>query len=326
MTFRALLLSVLILVGIAAPAAAHEGRPLLVRLHEADDVIRLTWQTPPVVPSGAEPAVVINGCQALDPTIHGLLGQARFDCAGADQVPMLHIIWPTINPALSTLIEVKTGTTRFYGPEVTDIPLNALTAAEADLKSFIETGIEHILSGYDHLLFVLGLTLLILRGPGTRKGRRLGLMVTGFTFAHSLTLGLAVFNVIALPTPAVEAVIALSVMFVGVELARNNQDSLTWRYPALTATAFGLLHGLGFASILSDIGLAADQRLLGLFGFNLGVEIGQLSFVSVILIGAYVAKRLFAEQQLVRLQTVTAFVIGTVAASWMIERVIGFWG
>ena len=176
------------------------------------------------------------------------------------------------------------------------------------------------------LLFVLGLTLLILRGSGDRKARRLGLMVTGFTLAHSLTLGLAVFNVISLPPPPVEAVIALSVMFVGLELARNDKSTLTWRYPALTASAFGLLHGLGFASILSNAGLADDRRLLGLFGFNIGVELGQLAFVSIILVAAFIGTKLFDEASLAKGQRIAAFVIGTVAASWMIERVIGFWG
>jgi len=323
---RALVLLLLVLMGAAFPAAAHEGRPLLIRLSDQDGITRMTWQTPPVVPAHAEPLVLIDNCDALDPPIHGLLGQARFDCSDAAAPAQLRIVWPSINPALSTLVELEGGATRFYGPEVTEIPLAALTGGEADLTSFIETGVEHILSGYDHLLFILGLTLLILRGPADRKGRRLTYMVTGFTLAHSITLGLAVFNVIALPAPPVEAVIALSVLFVGLELARNDKTTLTWRYPALTASAFGLLHGLGFASILANAGLADDRRLLGLFGFNIGVELGQLAFVALIVIAGFAARAVLQEQQLARLQTAAALLIGAVSVSWMLERVIGFWG
>lgn len=333
---RALFTALLLLIGLlgSQTASAHEGRPLLVRLMQQDGITHLTWQTPPVVPAGAEPAVVIEGCAALDQPIHGLLGQGRFNCSQADSQadsqtdgpPTLRIIWPTINPALSTLVEQKGGTTRFYGPEVTQIPLADITGGEADLVSFIETGIEHILVGNDHLLFIFGLTLLVLLGPSNRKAHQLALMVTGFTIAHSLTLGLSIFDLITLPTPPVEAVIALSVMFVGLELARNKQDTLTWRYPALTASAFGLLHGLGFASVLSDIGIANDARILGLFGFNLGVEIGQLAFVALTVAGALVLRSLLTNPMLARAQFISALIIGAVSVNWMTERVVGFWG
>ncbi len=326
---RLLLLPVLVTLALLvelAPATAHEGRPLLVRLHNNDGLISMTWQAPPVLPAGAEPKVMIADCLPVEEPHHGLLGQGVFDCADHTVRPVLTIKWPTINPALSTLVELKGRTTRFYGPEVLEIPLADLMGHEADFTSFITTGIDHILGGVDHLLFILGLTLLILRGPAGRKAARLGLMVTGFTLAHSLTLGLAVFDVIALPAPPVEAAVALSVMFVGLELARNDQTTLTWRYPALTASAFGLLHGLGFASILSGAGLADEQRLLGLIGFNLGVEIGQLGFVLMIILAGIAIARLTGPKTQTRLQHVTALVIGAVSASWMFERIMGFWG
>ncbi|MEN8722088.1 MAG: HupE/UreJ family protein [Alphaproteobacteria bacterium] len=326
---RLLLLLGLVLASLLptiVPTQAHEGRPLLIRITNDDGMISLTWQAPPVLPAGAEPRVIIADCLPIDVPQNGLLGQGRFDCADHTVTPVLSILWPSINPALSTLVEVKGRTTRFYGPEDRQIPLSDLMSSETDFGSFIETGVEHILSGFDHLLFILGLTLLILRGPGAQKARRLALMVTGFTLAHSLTLGLAVFDLIALPAPPVEAVIALSVMFVGLELARNNQATLTWRYPALTASAFGLLHGLGFASILSDAGLADEQRLLGLIGFNIGVELGQLFFVTLIIMGAVVIARLTNDKTQARLQYLTALFIGVIAASWMFERVLGFWG
>ncbi len=324
--FAVILLALAALVPTLTPVSAHEGRPLLIRINNDDGLISLTWQAPPVLPPGAEPRVIIADCLAVEAPQNGLLGQGKFDCADHTVTPVLTILWPTINPALSTLVEVKNRTTRFYGPEDRAIPLYDLMNNQIDFGSFVNTGVDHILSGFDHLLFILGLTLLIIRGPGAHKARRLGLMVTGFTLAHSLTLGLAVFDVIALPAPPVEAVIALSVMFVGLELARHDQSTLSWRYPALTASAFGLLHGLGFASILSDAGLADDQRLLGLVGFNIGVELGQLLFVTLIIMGSVVIARLTTTQTHAHLQHVTALFIGAVAASWMFERVLGFWG
>ncbi len=210
---------------------------------------------------------------------------------------------------------------RFFGRSgrAIEVPLEALRAGSGSLadaaRRYLELGIEHILSGIDHLLFVLGL-LLIVRGPWM-----LVKTVSAFTVAHSLTLALATLGLIAVPSRPVEAAIALSIVFLAAEILHGRQGriGLTHRFPWLIAFAFGLLHGLGFASALGAVGLPAAEIPLALLFFNLGVEIGQLLFVAVCLSFAWAFGRLeVAWPQ--RLEPLPAYVIGTAAAFWFIER------
>ncbi len=310
-------------------AHAHEGRPLLIKLN-ADDPTKVTlrWQVPPVMPKHAEPAVRLSNCTANLEAPHGLIGESTYDCGQGLGGAALTIHWPSINPALSTLVDVAGVDTRFYGPEVTQIPLSDLGGSGLGFQSFIGTGVEHILSGFDHLLFILALTLIVWQQHDAARVKRLALMVTGFTLAHSLTLALSTFGLIRLAAAPVEATIALSILFVCVELMRGlrsgQQETLTWRYPALTASAFGLLHGLGFASVLNDAGLGEGERLLGLLGFNLGVEIGQLAFVALALSAGLGLARLAPATLITRGTTLLVFAMGTLSASWMFERIAQF--
>ena len=142
--------------------------------------------------------------------------------------------------------------------------------------AYLTHGIEHILFGFDHLLFVLGLILIV------RSTRMLLLTVTGFTVAHSITLSLATLGVLHMPAPPVEACIALSILLLASEILRRQrgEPSLTASWPWAVAFSFGLLHGLGFASALIDIGLPQSDVPLALFTFNVGVEVGQLAFIA----------------------------------------------
>ena len=180
-------------------------------------------------------------------------------------------------------------------------------------------GIDHILSGFDHLTFVLAL-LLIVRGA-----RRLIVTVTSFTLAHSITLAAATLGLLWVPGPPVEAVIALSILFLASELVKVNRGlpSLTARNPWIVAFAFGLLHGFGFAGALGDIGLPQNEIALALLMFNVGVEIGQLLFIAVILVIVLGLQRLRFEWP-DWLQQAPAYGIGGIAAFWLIERVAGF--
>lgn len=325
-----LLMALLLPVLLPVLAQAHEGRPLLIKITPQSGGVGLAWQAPPVLPAGAEPRVVLEGCTLIDDAraTHGLVGDGAYDCPNGWAVAALNIIWPQINPALSTLVDIEGGETRFYGPQTTRIPLGGMEVAGTNLASFIFTGIEHILSGFDHLLFVLALTLVVWQRRDAARVKRLALMVTGFTLAHSLTLALSTFGLIKLAAAPVEATIALSILFVCVELARGlrfgRQDTLTWRYPALTASAFGLLHGLGFASVLNAASLGEGERLLGLLGFNLGVEIGQLAFVGVVLALGWLAAKLLPAQGLARATSLLVFAMGTLSATWMFERLMQF--
>ena len=186
-------------------------------------------------------------------------------------------------------------------------------------RDYTLLGVDHILSGFDHLTFVLAL-LLIVSGA-----RRLLITVTAFTLAHSITLAAATLGVLWVPGPPVEAVIALSILFLANELIKVNRGeaSLTARNPWVVAFAFGLLHGFGFAGALGEIGLPQNEVPLALLMFNVGVEIGQLLFVAVVLVGLLLVKRLH-DNWPVWLRQVPAYGIGGISAFWLIERVVGF--
>jgi len=184
------------------------------------------------------------------------------------------------------------------------------------LWSYGRLGVEHILTGFDHLLFVLGLVLLV----GRR--RRLLWTVTAFTLGHSVTLSLAVLGFVDVPSAPVEALIALSIFVLAVELTRTgrSEPTLLQRYPWAMAFSFGLLHGLGFAGALAEVGLPAGDIPLALFSFNLGIEVGQVAFIAVVLaLGAGLAPLLARSP--VRVAWVPAYVIGSLAAYWLFERV-----
>ena len=187
-------------------------------------------------------------------------------------------------------------------------------------SSYLILGIEHILFGWDHLLFVLGLTILV------ADRRRLLWAVTGFTVAHSITLSLAMLDIIHVPSPPVEAVIALSIVLLAVEdirLRRDGLESMGTKSPWLISIVIGLVHGLGFAGALSEYGLPAHAKFIALFSFNLGVELGQVSFIVVIVILTEIIKK-FSEATLPRLQTAAITLIGVMGAFWFVERVVGF--
>lgn len=189
--------------------------------------------------------------------------------------------------------------------------------------TYTHIGIEHILLGIDHLLFVLALVMIV-------RGRTMLLItITAFTVAHSITLALATLDVIRVPGPPVEAIIALSIVFVAAEiLARERgRDDIAIRRPWIVAFAFGLLHGLGFAGALAEVGLPPDSIPLGLLFFNVGVEIGQLLFVAAVLGVAYAARRLAGGAIDRRIAvTAPAYLIGGTASYWACERVAGFLG
>jgi len=185
--------------------------------------------------------------------------------------------------------------------------------------TYLKLGIEHILTGVDHLLFVLGLLIL------ARERWRLLATVTAFTVAHSITLALATLGVVNVPQAPVEAVIALSIAFVALEIlrSRDGKPGIAARSPWIVAFAFGLLHGFGFAGALSEVGLPPGHIPLALLFFNLGVEAGQLLFIAAVLGFAWLVRR--ARAQPPRwLELVTPYFIGTAAMFWMFQRIASF--
>jgi hydrogenase/urease accessory protein HupE len=191
------------------------------------------------------------------------------------------------------------------------------------VRTYTILGIEHILSGIDHLLFVFALVLLV---QGTR---RLLATITAFTVAHSLTLAGATLGWVQVPGPPVEASIALSIVFVAVEIvhARQGRYSLTRHYPWVVAFAFGLLHGFGFAGALAQVGLPQSSIPVALLFFNVGVEIGQLLFVGAVLAVIAMSWRVGQRLRLPQpawLWRVAPYAIGALASFWLVDRIAAF--
>lgn len=205
-------------------------------------------------------------------------------------------------------------------------PSFAVEAAPRALQvagTYLMLGMEHILLGIDHLLFVLALLILV---KGTR---RLVATVTAFTVAHSLTLAGATLGFVHVPGPPVEAAIALSIVFVAAEIMRSRQGQagLTERFPWVVAFSFGLLHGFGFASALSEVGLPQTAIPVALLFFNVGVELGQLLFIASVLIVIARARRILpriAVRSSSWAWRIPPYAIGSVAMFWVIQRIAGF--
>lgn len=187
--------------------------------------------------------------------------------------------------------------------------------------TYLFLGVEHILSGIDHLLFVLAL-LFLLQGWRRTVGT-----ITAFTVAHSITLAAATLGLVHVPQKPIEAAIALSIVFVAAEIAHGLQGrpGLTARWPWVIAFTFGLLHGFGFAGALSEIGLPQKDIPLALLTFNVGVELGQLMFIAAVVLLGWAARRLLRSVPQWA-PTAAAYGIGSMSAFWVIDRVIGFWG
>lgn len=187
------------------------------------------------------------------------------------------------------------------------------------IKTYSILGIEHILLGIDHLLFVLALILI------TKGKWKIIKTITAFTIAHSITLSLAALGYVSFPGAPVEAVIALSIVFLAIELVHNleGKQTLTSRKPWIVAFSFGLLHGFGFAGALSDIGLPQQDIPLALAFFNVGVELGQIMFVVVVLLFLRIVN--LKSNWPAYVKKIPAYAIGSIAAFWMIQRVVAFW-
>ena len=204
---------------------------------------------------------------------------------------------------------------RFLTPDETSLTISFGETTALSAPIYLQLGFEHILGGLDHLAFVL--LLLILIGGG----RRLVAAVTAFTLAHSLTLALAALDLVRVDAATVEAVVALSIVFLAVELvhAARGRAGLTSRRPWLVPFGFGLLHGLAFAGTLVEVGLPAGDIVLSLLLFNVGVELGQLLFIAAAL-AAFWALSQHGWRIPAWTRLVPSYAVGACAAFWLIDR------
>lgn len=325
--FLALLLAGAALLGTAA---AHEVRPAYLELREiAPGTYDALWKVPARgdnlrlgvyvrLPGDARPL----GEPRARFADNAYLERWKFQRDGGMAGQAI-----TIDGLSSTRIDALIRVTTLDGhsqtlratPDEPAVTVPAESSAWDVAGAYLILGFEHILLGIDHLLFVLALVLLV-------KGwKRLVGTITAFTVAHSVTLALATLGVVHVPGPPVEACIALSIVFVAVEIvhARAGRRGLTERQPWLVALSFGLLHGLGFAGALSEVGLPPQAIPLALLFFNLGVELGQLTFIAAVLalIAAFRRLPIPAPRWSWR---IPPYAIGALAAFWLIERTAAF--
>jgi len=333
-TFSRLLVAVALLVGAAVPARADEFKPGYLQLtqldHETYDVL---WKIPaidesttlkakPQFPNGTEVLTDVRSTFSRGITVQ------RWRIRVPEGLDGKTIFFSQLS---ETRIDVLARLVRLDGTVQLEriLPVNPSFVSRPSLgrlevvRTYTILGIEHILSGFDHLLFVLALVLLV---SGTR---RLLLTITAFTAAHSLTLAGATLGWVHVPGPPVEASIALSIVFVASEIVHTRQGrySVTQHYPWIVAFAFGLLHGFGFAGALAEVGLPQSSIPIALLFFNVGVEIGQLLFVGAALTMIAVSWR--AGQRLrfsppAWLWRIGPYAIGALASFWLVERVAAF--
>ena len=315
----------------ATSALAHDSRPAYLELVATDAaVFELTWKRP--LFGGRPPAMEMTlpaVCRDVVPPVASNLGDALLerrliDC-GAGGLAGQRIDFPGLDQTLSDVlvrIEQADGSifTQLVKASRPSVEVAEPPSAWAVAWQYLELGVAHILLGFDHLLFVLAL-LLIVRG-----WRRLLATVTAFTVAHSITLAAATLGFVRVAGPPVEATIALSIVFLASELIKvsRGQPSLTARAPWLVAFAFGLLHGFGFAGALANVGLPRAEIPLALLTFNVGVELGQIIFVFAALAAVWLLGRIRKDWPTWAAQA-PAYGIGTLAAFWLVERLVGFW-
>lgn len=319
-------LMVWLLVLCAGAANAHEVRPGFLELREVTPhEFLMTWKVPalgalhlgiePRLPESCHPVTVPIPLQAGGAFIEH--SHLRCELGLAGQTIAVDGLDATLTDVLVRVETTDGGvSTARLTPSSPHFDVPAQSSALQVLRAYIGLGIEHILFGIDHLVFVLCLLLLV------RRIRTLLTTITAFTLAHSITLALATLGVVHVAAPPVEATIALSIVFLASELANGEtgRSAATQKYPWLIAFSFGLLHGLGFAGALAEVGLPQGEIPLALFSFNVGVELGQLAFVLAVLsIGLLLrSARIFWPIWAPR---AAAYAVGSTAACWVFTRI-----
>lgn len=308
---------------------AHEIRPAYLQITQIDDQnYQVLWKVPamgdmvlkiyPEFDSGFKLSENGLAKPATEFVINNYLLTGQSDLSGSN-LTIVNLKKTMVDVLVSITYLNGENTTLMLHPKTPSVILPGKTRKWQVVQSYTILGIEHIWFGIDHLLFVLALIII------TTGFKKIVKTITAFTLAHSITLSLAVLGYANLPGPPVEAVITLSIVFLAYEMVKlhHGKPSLTAQKPWLVAFSFGLLHGFGFAGALTEVGLPQSEIPLALAFFNIGVELGQIVFVVAVSAILYVLA-LKKDWPLVA-KKVPAYAIGTLAAFWTIERVIGFW-
>lgn len=300
-------------------AQAHEVRPAYLSLTETKTAeFSVTWKQPvldgrrlkikPNFPEGCEQTSPITTRQGATITERSIL-----TCP----LTQGHIVIEGLERTLTDVfaeINYLTGETRTALIKPSNARMSLGGEASSAAKHYLWIGVEHIIYGWDHLLFVIGLTLLVAR-------RQIVGVATAFTLAHSITLALAAFGLINIPIRPVEILIAASIVLLGIEIIRKQRGvkSLATERPYLISFAIGLIHGCGFASALSEIGLPKGTELLALLLFNIGVELGQFAVIGVAIIALMgIAK--INQKMLQKTEVFLTYGLASIAMFWVIQR------
>ncbi|MEM9879469.1 MAG: HupE/UreJ family protein [Pseudomonadota bacterium] len=327
MSFRAALIFWIWLF-CAAPADAHDSRVVYVKIeaqNQADDTrptaYIVSWRMPTVPGTQLIDASFGPNCRGEVKPIS--YGTKHFHCR-ADPA-QLRLVYSKFAPPLAVLLRIKFAPNQIHQVSFpageTSLTLPRRERWPGIVEGYSALGFWHILAGWDHLLMLLGLVALTQNAGGWRP---LIVVTSGFTLGHSVSLAGGAIGAITVNISAVEVLIALSLLVLAAELMQPSRATWAWRYPISLSIGFGLLHGLGFASALRDIGLPQTHILSALLSFNLGVECGQLVFIAGL---AALAKAMQAIhlKALLNRPALYAYPIGIAAAYWTIERAVGIW-
>ncbi len=319
---RLLILLALAFALCGAPRArADNVSPLLVEIGEIQPgVFSVASRVPPNIPIANRPAVEMpKGCVDAAPRAgQGAVGARQlFKCVDGLRGRTVGVRYPQYSPSIPTIFQLGdlggARISKVLGPGVSSWTIPAAETWTRVARDYALLGMGHILASPDHLLFLVCLLWI----AGTLK--RVLVTVTGFTLAHSVTLALSALGIVHIPEAPVEIAIALSILFLAREAAVGRRDSLTWRYPVLISSSFGLLHGLGFAAALMEVGLPQKELVTGLLFFNVGVELGQIAFILALTAGVWAFKRLRLDLPgaLIR---VPVYAVGAMSAFWTIRN------
>lgn len=320
-------LLLLMLLALAAPGVAHQFAPALLEIEEiSEDLSKVSWKQPAMRVQGSQlrPVLPIECEGQGDPEVQkegtGIRARWQIRCPqglAGKSVGVEGIAASQADVLVRITLRDGRQLRHVLKADAPSFKIVADGSKAGVFKDYALLGVEHILLGWDHLLFVLALVLLV------GWGKSLIWTITAFTAGHSVTLALASLGLVQVPQAPIEAAIALSIYVLAVELTQVREGKKTWtqKAPWAVASGFGLLHGLGFAGALAEVGLPKTEIPLALFSFNVGIELGQLAFVAAVLLGTAALVRLKSEWP-TWVKAVPVYGIGGLAAFWTFERTL----
>ena len=305
----------LICVVLVSPVFSHEFSPAHLIIEEDTDFkYEVTWMYP-IRNLGPVNLTLPKDCQSnsLESFQESKYLSEKISLQCSDSIKGKDIFIKGLSILNDALVTIKfLDGERYEGlVSVKDSKLTIPQELQVFPTGYFMLGVEHLVGGPDHLLFVFGLLFIVFGWQNLIK------TITAFTLAHSITLGLSVLEIVSLPSVTIEALIALTIIYLALEIKdeRNNKST-----PWLMAFGFGLLHGFGFAGALSEIGIANEQLLLSLLFFNVGIEVGQLIMIPLFLILIWLLQRINFNFSVTKL---SSYAIGGMGSFWLIERVLG---